>query len=57
MKALRILVVDDASFIRDLIKRSIKERFGGFQIDDAINGNYVEPDEDEPADDFELLDD
>ena len=26
-------------------------------IDDAINGNYVEPDEDEPADDFELLDD
>ena len=38
MKALRILVVDDASFIRDLIKRSIKERFGGFQIDDAING-------------------
>ena len=26
-------------------------------VDDAINGNYVEPDDDEPADDDELLDD
>ncbi len=26
-------------------------------VDDAINGNYVEPDDDEPAGDDELLDD
>ena len=38
MKALSVLVVDDASFIRDLIKRSIRGRFPKFKVEDAING-------------------
>ena len=34
-----------------------RNRSHEIDIDDAINGNYVEPDEDEPEDDFGLLDD
>lgn len=38
MQKLNFLVVDDAAFIRDLIKRTLKSQFHQCQIDEAING-------------------
>lgn len=38
MQKLNFLVVDDASFIRDLIKRTLKSQFTQCHIDEAING-------------------
>jgi len=37
--ALRILVVDDASFIRDLVKKHLREHFPGVEIHEAVDGN------------------
>ncbi len=37
--AVRILVVDDATFIRDLVKRQLREKIPGVEIFDAPDGN------------------
>lgn len=36
--ALRILVVDDASFIRDMVKKHLRERLPGVEVFEAIDG-------------------
>ncbi len=38
MKALNILVVDDARFIRDLVRKAVKAQFPSCQVDDAADG-------------------
>ncbi|MCX4026550.1 response regulator [Endozoicomonas sp. SM1973] len=38
MKKVKLLVVDDASFIRDLVKKAVKDRFPHFIFEEAING-------------------
>lgn len=37
--ALRILVADDASFIRDMVKKNLRERLPGVEIFDAADGS------------------
>ncbi len=37
--ALRILVADDASFIRDLVKKHLREHFPGVEIHEAVDGS------------------
>ncbi|MCH8551592.1 MAG: response regulator [Natronospirillum sp.] len=39
---LRVLVVDDASFIRDLIKRALRSQLSGIQIDEANDGRRAQ---------------
>lgn len=36
---LRILVVDDASFIRDMVKKQLRDRLPGVEVYDATDGN------------------
>ncbi|WP_111642301.1 response regulator [Marinimicrobium alkaliphilum] len=36
--AIRILVVDDASFIRDMVKKHLRERLPGVEIAEAVDG-------------------
>lgn len=38
MTTLKVLIVDDASFIRDLIKRSIRSQLAGVTLDEANDG-------------------
>lgn len=38
MKALNILVVDDATFIRDLVKKAVRAQFPSAQVDEASDG-------------------
>lgn len=38
MAALNILVVDDAAFIRDLVKKAVRETYPGCQLHEAIDG-------------------
>jgi CheY-like chemotaxis protein len=38
MQALNILVVDDANFIRDLVKKAVKAQFPSAKVDDAVDG-------------------
>jgi CheY-like chemotaxis protein len=38
MKALNVLVVDDAAFIRDLIKKAMRDNYPSFKIHEAIDG-------------------
>ena len=42
MQKLSFLVVDDASFIRDLVKRTLKSQFTQCHIDEAINGRKAQ---------------
>ncbi|MEX0584641.1 MAG: response regulator [Natronospirillum sp.] len=42
MTVLKILVVDDASFIRDLIKRSLRGQLPGVQLEEASNGRKAQ---------------
>ncbi|TCS35914.1 response regulator [Reinekea marinisedimentorum] len=42
MQKLSFLVVDDAAFIRDLIKRTIKSQFSQCQLDEAVNGRKAQ---------------
>ncbi len=35
---LRILVVDDASFVRDMVKKHLRDRIPGVEIQDAVDG-------------------
>ncbi len=36
--ALNILVVDDATFIRDLVKKAVRAQFPGFNVEEAADG-------------------
>ncbi len=38
MSKVSVLVVDDATFIRDLVKKGLRDNFPGIQIDEAVNG-------------------
>lgn len=38
MKVINVLVVDDAAFIRDLIKKAMRESYPGFNIQEAADG-------------------
>lgn len=38
----KILVVDDASFTRDLIRRTLKKHFPAAQLDEAVNGRKAQ---------------
>jgi CheY-like chemotaxis protein len=40
--SLRILVVDDASFTRDLIRRTLRKQFPAVEIEDAVNGRKAQ---------------
>jgi len=37
--AIRILVVDDATFIRDMMKKTLREKLSGVEVFDATDGN------------------
>ncbi len=42
MAKVSALVVDDAPFIRDLIKKALRSQFPGMQIEEAINGRKAQ---------------
>ncbi|QLL13346.1 response regulator [Pseudomonas chlororaphis] len=42
MSKVSVLVVDDASFIRDLVKKCLRNYFPGIKIEDAINGRKAQ---------------
>lgn len=42
MSKVSVLVVDDASFIRDLVKKGLRDHFPGIRIEEAINGRKAQ---------------
>ncbi|PXX93841.1 two-component system response regulator [Marinobacter vulgaris] len=42
MAMLKVLVVDDASFVRDLVKRTVRQRFPVIETTDAQNGRRAQ---------------
>ena len=42
MKALNVLVVDDAAFIRDLIKKAMRDNYPSFKVHEAIDGRKAQ---------------
>lgn len=40
--SIKILVVDDASFTRDLIRRTLRKQFPACEIEDAVNGRKAQ---------------
>ncbi|MEX6500782.1 response regulator [Pseudomonas zhanjiangensis] len=42
MSKVSVLVVDDATFIRDLVKKGLRDHFPGLQISEAINGRKAQ---------------
>ena len=42
MSKVSVLVVDDATFIRDLVKKSLRDHFPGIQIEEAVNGRKAQ---------------
>lgn len=42
MAVLKVLVVDDASFVRDLVKRTLRNRFPGIEMQEAANGRKAQ---------------
>ena len=42
MSKVSVLVVDDATFIRDLVKKWLRDNFPGVQIEEAINGRKAQ---------------
>ncbi len=42
MGKVNVLVVDDASFIRDLVKKCLRSYFPGIGMDDAVNGRKAQ---------------
>ena len=42
MKALNVLVVDDAAFIRDLIKKALRDSYPSFKIHEAADGRKAQ---------------
>jgi CheY-like chemotaxis protein len=41
-KQIRVLIVDDAAFTRDLMKKGMRTVFPGFQLDEAIHGKQAQ---------------
>jgi DNA-binding response OmpR family regulator len=42
MSKVSVLVVDDATFIRDLVKKGLRDHFPGVQIAEAVNGRKAQ---------------
>lgn len=42
MSRVSVLVVDDASFIRDLVKKCLRNYFPGIKLEDAVNGKKAQ---------------
>jgi CheY-like chemotaxis protein len=42
MSKVSVLVVDDASFIRDLVKKGLRDHFPGIHIEEAVNGRKAQ---------------
>ena len=42
MSKVSVLVVDDATFIRDLVKKGMSDHFPGVQIEEAVNGRKAQ---------------
>ena len=42
MSKVSVLVVDDAPFIRDLVKKSLRNHFPGIHIEEAVNGRKAQ---------------
>lgn len=42
MSKVSVLVVDDATFIRDLVKKGLRDHFPGMQIAEAVNGRKAQ---------------
>jgi DNA-binding response OmpR family regulator len=42
MKALNVLVVDDAAFIRDLIKKAMRDSYPDFKVHEAVDGRKAQ---------------
>ena len=42
MSKVSVLVVDDATFIRDLVKKGLRDHFPGVRIEEAINGRKAQ---------------
>ena len=42
MSKVSVLVVDDAPFIRDLVKKALRSYFPGLQIEEATNGRKAQ---------------
>ncbi len=42
MSKVSVLVVDDAPFIRDLVKKALRGHFPGIRIEDAVNGRKAQ---------------
>lgn len=42
MSKVSVLVVDDAPFIRDLVKKGLRNAFPGVTLEDAVNGRKAQ---------------
>ena len=42
MSKVSVLVVDDATFIRDLVKKGLRDNFPGIHIEEAVNGRKAQ---------------
>ncbi len=42
MSKVSVLVVDDAPFIRDLVKKGLRDHFPGLRIEEAVNGRKAQ---------------
>lgn len=42
MSKVNVLVVDDATFIRDLVKKGLRDHLPGIQIEEAVNGRKAQ---------------
>ena len=42
MSKVSVLVVDDATFIRDLVKKGLRDHFPGIRLEDAVNGRKAQ---------------
>jgi DNA-binding response OmpR family regulator len=42
MSVIKVLVVDDASFVRDLVKRTIRNTFSNISLEEAVNGKKAQ---------------
>src|SRR5699024_3130896 len=42
MSKVSVLVVDDAPFIRDLVKKGLRSQFPGIRIEEAVNGRKAQ---------------
>ena len=42
MSKVSVLIVDDATFIRDLVKKGLRNYFPGIHTEDAVNGRKAQ---------------